>query len=76
MLMRLARSSNYPAPRICEIHVGSEERQSRPEIVSEFARLTGIAVTVAQGRGHDLGKDYIGPLLDNLADTQKLSGLF
>lgn len=64
-LMKLAREGSYPAPRLCEIHVGSEDWQSQPEVVTEFGKLTGIEVTVSQGRGHDLGKDYVGPLLDN-----------
>jgi pimeloyl-ACP methyl ester carboxylesterase len=65
-LMRLAREGSYPAPKRCEVHVGSEDWQSQPDVVTEFGKLTGIAVTVAQGRGHDLGKDYVGPLLDRL----------
>lgn len=64
-LMLLAREGSFPAPMRCEIHVGSEDWQSQPEIVTEFGQLTGVAVTVAQGRGHDLGKDYVGPLLDS-----------
>ena len=64
--MKLVREGNYPVPRRSEIHVGAEDWQSQPEVVTEFGRLTGIAVTVAQGRGHDLGKDYVGPLLDRL----------
>lgn len=36
------------------------------EVVTEFGKLTGVAVIVVQGRGHDLGKDYVGPLLDRL----------
>lgn len=65
-LMRLAREGRYQAPKRCEMHVGSEDWQSQPEVVTEFGKLTGVAVTVAQGRGHDLGKDYVGPLLDSL----------
>ncbi len=65
-LMRLAREGSYSAPARCEIHVGSEDWQSQPEVVSEFGSLTGIAVNVAQGRGHELGKDYVGHLLDSL----------
>lgn len=63
-LMRLARAGKYPAPMNCEVHVGSEDWQSQPEVVTEFGMLTGIAVTVAQGRGHELGKDYVGPLFE------------
>lgn len=65
-LMKLAREGSYPAPKRCEIHVGSEDWQSQPEVVTEFGKLTGIEVTVVQGRGHDLGKEYVGPLLDRV----------
>lgn len=63
-LMLLAKEGSFPALMRCEIHVGSEDWQSQPEVVTEFGKLTGIEVTVVQGRGHDLGKDYVGPLLD------------
>lgn len=53
-----------PAPMRYDIHVGSEDWQSQPAVVTEFGKLTGVAVTVAQGRGHDLGKDYVGPVID------------
>lgn len=65
-MMKLAREGKYPPPLRCEIHVGSEDWQSQPEIATEFGKLTGMAVTVVKGRGHDLGKDYVGPLLDRL----------
>lgn len=65
-LLKLAREGVYPSPARCKIHVGSEDWQSQPDVVVEFGKLTGIAVTVAEGRGHDLGKDYVGPLLDLL----------
>ena len=64
-LIRLAREGSYPAPLRCEIHVGSEDWQSQPEVVTEFGKLTRIKVTVAQGRGHDLGKEYVEPLIGN-----------
>lgn len=62
--MRLAREGRYQAPKRCEMHVGSEDWQSQPEVVTEFGKLTGVAVIVVQGRGHDLGKDYVGSVLD------------
>lgn len=65
-LMQLAREGGYPAPKCCELHVGSDDWQSQPEVVTEFGKLTGVAVTVAQCRGHDLGKEYVGSLLDQL----------
>lgn len=67
-LLGLAREGKYPTPMYCEIHVGSEDWQSQPDVVAEFGKLAGVSVTIAQGRGHDLGKDYVGPLLDRLLD--------
>lgn len=69
-LMKLAREGSYPAPKLCDIHVGSEDWQSQPEVVKEFGRLTSIAVTVVQGQGHDLGKDYVGPIIEKLCPTR------
>lgn len=69
-LMKLAREGRYPTPMNCEVHVGSEDWQSQPEVVTEFGKLTGIEVTVAQGQGHDLGKDYVGPIIEKLCPTR------
>lgn len=63
-LKELAEAGEFKAPTRCEIHVGEEDWQSIPANVQAFGRLTGIPVTVAPGRGHDLGRDYVGPLLD------------
>lgn len=63
-LFELAKSGQFFPPTRCEIHVGSEDWQSMPDAVQEFGRLTGMPVHVAPGRGHDLGKDYVGPVLD------------
>lgn len=63
-LFELAHASKFFTPSNCQIHVGSEDWQSRPDVVQEFGRLTGVPVHVVPGQGHDLGKDYVGPLLD------------
>ncbi len=65
-LMKLAREGKYPPLISAEIHVGSEDWQSQPDVVSEFGRLIGIPVFVLEGLGHDLGKDYVAPLIDRL----------
>jgi hypothetical protein len=44
--------------------VGEEDWQSILANVQAFGQLTGIPVTVAPKGGHDLGKAYVGPLLD------------
>lgn len=68
VLLGLANIGRFPTPLECAIHVGSQDWQSRPEVVTAFGKLTGISVTVAQGRGHELGKDYVGKILDSWLD--------
>lgn len=60
----LAEAGQFNAPAQCEIHVGEEDWQSIPANVEAFGRLTGIPVTVVPQGGHNLGKEYVGPLLD------------
>ena len=64
-LRELAESNQYPVPLNCQIHVGSEDWQSNPENVLEFAARLGITATVVPGLGHQLGKEYVGGILDN-----------
>ncbi len=54
----------FNAPLNVEIHVGSEDWQSNPLEIKQFGHATGASVTVAQGLGHMLGKDYVAPILD------------
>jgi hypothetical protein len=63
-LKELAEAGQFSASSRCEIHVGEEDWQSIPANVQAFGRLTGIPVSVVPGGGHDLGKEYVGPLLD------------
>jgi len=63
-LKELAVAGQFNTPACCEIHVGEKDWQSIPANVQAFARLTRIPVTVVPQGGHDLGKAYVGPLLD------------
>ena len=63
-LKELAEAGQFTAPAHCEIHVGEEDWQSIPANVQAFGQLTGIPVTVVPKGGHDLGKEYVGPVLD------------
>ena len=63
-LGQLVDAGEYPAPLNCHIHVGSEDWQSNPNAVTSFGTKLGIPVTIAKGLGHQLGADYVGPLLD------------
>jgi hypothetical protein len=51
-------------PKICEVYTGSEDWQSNPDDVVKFFGLLGVDAVVAGGRGHSLGKDYVGLLLE------------
>jgi hypothetical protein len=59
-----AEAGTMPRPCKCEIHIGEVDRQSDPAVVQRFGALCGIPVHVAPGRGHMLGKDYVGLILD------------
>ena len=69
-LRELAEAGQFKAPAHCEIHVGEEDWQSIPSNVQTFGGLTGIPVTVVPKGGHDLGKEYVGPLLDTWLDLR------
>jgi hypothetical protein len=69
-LRELAEAGQFNAPPRCEIHVGEEDWQSIPANVETFGRLTGIPVTVVPQGGHNLGKGYVGPLLDKWLKTK------
>ena len=64
-LSELASTNQYPTPKNCSFHVGSEDWQSNPENVTKFASLLGLPVTVVPNAGHQLPKDYVSSLLDN-----------
>lgn len=63
-LKDLAEAGHFKVPRQCEMHVGEEDWQSIPANVQALGRLTGILVIVVPDGDHDLGKAYVGPLLD------------
>lgn len=63
-LKELAEAGEFPAPASCEIHVGEKDWQSIPANVQAFGSLIGMPVQVVPEGGHDLGKSYVGPLLD------------
>lgn len=69
-LKDLAESDQYPAPLNCHIHVGSEDWQSNPSNVTAFAKKVGLQVTVVPNAGHQLGKQYVGSLLDQWLDVR------
>jgi hypothetical protein len=64
-LRELVAKGQLPCPVDAQIHVGSEDWQSVPANAQALGDAVGIPVHIAPGRGHMLGEDYVGPLLDN-----------
>ena len=54
----------FPKLKQAEIHVGSEDWQSKPDVISLFGEAVSIPVYIVEGKGHMLGADYVSPLLD------------
>ena len=54
----------FPTLSQAEIHVGSEDWQSNPDAIWKFGEAFSIPVTIVPGKGHMLGSDYVGQLLD------------
>jgi hypothetical protein len=63
-LGQAAMNQEFPTLNKAEMHVGSEDWQSNPDAVRSFGEHTSIPVTVVEGKGHMLGVDYVGSLLD------------
>ncbi len=64
-LMRMVRGGSFPCPQNLLIHTGSQDWQSPASSAAEFASITGATLVIADGRGHSLGEDYVGPVLDS-----------
>jgi hypothetical protein len=63
-LLELAKAGNFPVPKQCEIHVGSEDWQSNPANVNALGALLSIKVSIVPNAGHMLPKEYVDGLLD------------
>lgn len=63
-LQQAVEAGVFPTVKQAEIHVGSEDWQSDPEVIANFGAATAIPVNIVEGKGHMLGADYVGPLLD------------
>lgn len=68
-IMKSVESSEFPTPINAEVHVGSEDWQSFPEQVKLFGEATGMAITIVEGQGHTLRKEYVSKLLDTWLTT-------
>lgn len=63
-LMRLVEEGAYPKPNAIEIHVGDNDWQSPFQRAMQFAEAVGGNCNVVPDTGHQLGKDYVVPVLD------------
>ena len=65
LLRQAAQAGGFPRPDNIEVHVGEEDWQAGPQALVEFCNDVGIEVHVVPGRGHMLGADYVGAVLEN-----------
>jgi hypothetical protein len=63
-LSQFAKEGRMHCPLDAQIHVGTEDWQSMHDNVLAFGKAVGLPVHLAEGRGHMLGKDYVGDLID------------
>ena len=63
-LGQAVEAKQFPKLKQAEIHVGSEDWQSKPDAVAVFGEALSIPVNIVEGKGHMLGADYVSPLLD------------
>ena len=64
-LFNLAQAGQFPRLDRFDVHTGSEDWQSHPDGVTRFFNLIGVQAVIAGGRGHSLGVDYVGKVLDD-----------
>ena len=63
-LKQKAQAGIFPTPHNIEVHIVEEDWQAGPQALVEVGKAVGIKVHVVLGRGHMLGSDYVGQLLD------------
>lgn len=64
LLRERVEAGTFNAPLHCEVHVGEQDWQSGPENVKRLAGQLGMPCTIVPGAGHELGKGYVGGVLD------------
>jgi len=63
-LMNVVSNQEFPNPRNIEIHVGDSDWQSPYERVKQFSEAVDGECNVVANTGHQLGKDYVAPILE------------
>ena len=67
LLRQRVEAGTFNAPLHGEVHVGEQDWQSGPEGVKRMAQMLGMPCTVVPGAGHQLGKGYVGGVLERWA---------
>lgn len=63
-LQQHIENHQFPKPRQLEIHVGDSDWQSPFQLAQHFAQALNGHCVVVPNTGHDLGKEYVSPILD------------
>ena len=63
-LQKAAKNGKYPKAKNIDVHVGANDWQSGPRALTDFCQSVGMQIQIVPDRGHMLGSDYVGPLLD------------
>ena len=63
-LMELSGNSDFPNPVKMEVHVGDQDWQSPSQMVIDFCNTVECEHTIVKGKGHELGKGYVGSVID------------
>lgn len=69
-LMKLSNTKSFPVPRHIEIHVGDSDWQSPYERVIQLANAIKGTHVIVPNTGHDLGKEYVAPVLTTWASRR------
>ncbi len=65
ILLKLAESGEFPAPRYLEIHTGAEDDGCNPRLAERFAALIGkTKLHLVPNAGHQLGEEYLRGVID------------
>lgn len=64
VLSKVSLEGGFPRPANIEVHLGADDWQAGPQALVDFCDALEIRVHVAHGRGHALGIDYVGSVLD------------
>jgi hypothetical protein len=63
-LAELIENNKFPKPSKIETHTGENDWQSPAKMIIDFSIAVEGSYTIVKDKGHALGKEYVGPVLD------------